>query len=378
MAKRLLLLRHARIVADHVGRLIGATDVPLDPSGEAQAQALADRVLRWGPQACYCSPMQRCRQTAAAVAPDLPLLVDPDLREIDFGQWENRTFAEAAAKDPSLVDRWAAFDLDFAFPAGKAWATFLRRVQAAADRLVSAEPQTVLVVTHGGVIRTMICHLLGLEPRKYVAFDVPYAAMAVIDMFDGQGVLAALERPELWRTVMAEIVLVTGGCRSGKSAYAQQHGRVAAAHAAVRGHLSGHRRRNAAPHRGAPSARRGRGWDTVEEQLDLAGVFAPPRRAQRAAGRLRDALGQQPDVSRRTRAAARRPKPTWPSSATGCSKRPRRCRGTVIFVTNEVGMGVVPENAPARRYRDLVGRANQIIAARADAVTLMSCGIPCL
>jgi adenosylcobinamide kinase/adenosylcobinamide-phosphate guanylyltransferase len=51
-------------------------------------------------------------------------------------------------------------------------------------------------------------------------------------------------------------------------------------------------------------------------------------------------------------------------------------RGTVIFVTNEVGLGVVPENAAARRYRDLVGRANQLLAARADAVTLVCCGIP--
>jgi adenosylcobinamide kinase/adenosylcobinamide-phosphate guanylyltransferase len=52
------------------------------------------------------------------------------------------------------------------------------------------------------------------------------------------------------------------------------------------------------------------------------------------------------------------------------------CRGTVIFVSNEVGMGIVPEGAVARRYRDLVGRANQVIAARAQRVTLMSCGIP--
>ncbi|MBM3334271.1 bifunctional adenosylcobinamide kinase/adenosylcobinamide-phosphate guanylyltransferase, partial [Candidatus Sumerlaeota bacterium] len=47
-----------------------------------------------------------------------------------------------------------------------------------------------------------------------------------------------------------------------------------------------------------------------------------------------------------------------------------------IFTTNEVGMGIVPENALARRYRDLVGRCNQIIAAEADVVTLVACGIP--
>jgi RNA 3'-terminal phosphate cyclase (ATP) len=51
-------------------------------------------------------------------------------------------------------------------------------------------------------------------------------------------------------------------------------------------------------------------------------------------------------------------------------------RGAVIFVTNEVGMGVVPANAQARRYRDLVGRANQALAAQADTVTLVTCGIP--
>lgn len=48
----------------------------------------------------------------------------------------------------------------------------------------------------------------------------------------------------------------------------------------------------------------------------------------------------------------------------------------VIFVTNEVGMGIVPENAIARRYRDLVGRCNQLVAKEADRVILMVCGIP--
>ena len=48
----------------------------------------------------------------------------------------------------------------------------------------------MLAVTHGGVIRAMICHLLGLEPRHYVLFEVDYAAAVVIDLFDGRGVLA--------------------------------------------------------------------------------------------------------------------------------------------------------------------------------------------
>jgi adenosylcobinamide kinase / adenosylcobinamide-phosphate guanylyltransferase len=52
------------------------------------------------------------------------------------------------------------------------------------------------------------------------------------------------------------------------------------------------------------------------------------------------------------------------------------CRGTAVFVSNEVGLGVVPENAQARCFRDLVGRANQILAAQADDVTLVCCGIP--
>jgi adenosylcobinamide kinase/adenosylcobinamide-phosphate guanylyltransferase len=50
--------------------------------------------------------------------------------------------------------------------------------------------------------------------------------------------------------------------------------------------------------------------------------------------------------------------------------------GNVIFVTNEVGMGIVPENMVARAYRDLVGRCNRLVAARASEVILVSCGLP--
>jgi broad specificity phosphatase PhoE len=197
MARRLLLVRHARIGSSHTGRFVGATDVPLDGFGESQARALAGRVARLAPRRCYSSPMKRCRQTALATVPGMPIHFDDDLREIDFGRCEDRSFEEVAAEDPALVDRWAAFEPDFAFPGGERLGDFLDRVRATADRMAREDAETVLAVTHGGVIRAMICYLLGLEPRQYVLFDVGYAAMAVIDLRDGKGVLSALEGPDV-------------------------------------------------------------------------------------------------------------------------------------------------------------------------------------
>jgi alpha-ribazole phosphatase len=197
MARRLLLVRHARIECGRAGRLVGATDVPLDDFGQSQARALACRVARLAPSRCYCSPMKRCRQTALAIVPGMTINFLDELREIDFGRWENRSFQEVAAEAPALVDRWAAFETDFAFPGGEGLGSFLRRVHAAAERMTHDDSETVLAVTHGGVIRAMICHLLGLEPRQYVLFDVGYAATAVIDLHDGKGVLSALESPDV-------------------------------------------------------------------------------------------------------------------------------------------------------------------------------------
>ena len=174
---------------------------------------------------------------------------------------------------------------------------------------------------------------------------------------------------------MANLVLVTGGCRSGKSAYALHLAeslpptRLYVATCPVtddemRHRIEEHRR-----------ARGDRGWETIEEQVDLAGVLS---RHTRHTVRLVDCVTLW--INNLMFYAEQEGRPLTEADVAGhCSHMldaGKGGRGTVIFVTNEVGMGVVPENAQARRYRDLVGRANQIIAARADTVTLVSCGIP--
>jgi adenosylcobinamide kinase / adenosylcobinamide-phosphate guanylyltransferase len=174
---------------------------------------------------------------------------------------------------------------------------------------------------------------------------------------------------------MAKIVLVTGGCRSGKSAYAQQLAESlppARLYVATSPITDDEMSCRIERHR---QSRHNRGWETVEEQIDLAGVF---HRYNEPNVFLVDCVTLW--INNLMHQADRQAGPTTEEDiAERCGRMldaAETPRGTVIFVTNEVGFGVVPENALARRYRDLIGRANQTIAARADAVTLLCCGIP--
>lgn len=174
---------------------------------------------------------------------------------------------------------------------------------------------------------------------------------------------------------MARIVLVTGGSRSGKSDFAQKRAEALegprayiatcpVTDAEMEERIDRHRRK-----------RREKGWETIEETIDLAGAIA---RAGAYRVLLVDCLtlwannllyGAQLKGKRFTEEAM----------AGSCREVIRACGahpGEVIFVTNELGMGIVPENETARRFRDIAGRCNQEIAASAERVTLVVSGIP--
>ena len=197
MAKRLLLLRHASTGPANEGRYIGSTDVAADPAGLAQVARLAPLLASYGPGCCLASPMQRARDTAAEMVARCKKIspvvaIDNDLREVDFGQWERRTFSEIVADYPREVDLWAKGGDDFIFPGGESLGGFRNRVSGVAARLAARPEETVLAVTHGGVIRTMLCQLLGLALENYLLFDVRPARLTVVELYDQGGVLVGL------------------------------------------------------------------------------------------------------------------------------------------------------------------------------------------
>ena len=194
--KRLFLVRHGEAEGTAPGVLLGRTDPSLSGTGREQVAEL--RPLLWlDPGAAYLSsPLVRARQTAEIVIGDgsVPLEIDPDLMEMDFGDWEGLGFDEIVRRHPEHADLWFRFSDDFGFPGGESLAEFRARIERLGKRLAAIDRETAVVFTHGGVIRALICHFLGLELRRYLLFDVGLATMTTLHLWDGRGVLAGLSR----------------------------------------------------------------------------------------------------------------------------------------------------------------------------------------
>jgi alpha-ribazole phosphatase len=189
--KKLLLLRHAAHEAAHHPRFYGRTDLALSEQGRLQAASIALLINKHRPDVCFCSPLKRCLETSAALS-GMPTEILPDLREVDFGSWEGKTFDEMQQLNPEAVQRWADFDLQFSFPDGDRLDDFLIRIRRAASTLVVCPATTVLAVTHAGVICALLCHFLELQPRHYIHFKVDYASLTILELFGDRGVLAGL------------------------------------------------------------------------------------------------------------------------------------------------------------------------------------------
>jgi broad specificity phosphatase PhoE len=136
----LLLVRHGETDWNAEGRLQGHTDRPLNDYGRKQAKELAQRLAGEGADAIYASDLVRAKETAEIVGERLGLtvVVDPDLREKDWGTWEGLTGDERVAVE---------FE-------GETTEAHRDRVLGAARRIVARHPeQRVVVVTHGGSLR---------------------------------------------------------------------------------------------------------------------------------------------------------------------------------------------------------------------------------
>jgi broad specificity phosphatase PhoE len=168
LPRTLLLARHGETDWNRTRRLQGHTDIPLNDLGRRQAHRLAERLEGTALAALEASDLARAAETARILGDALGLepALRPAWREIDLGDLEGRDGLETARAHGELISAAARADGPLG-RGGESFRDFHTRIVAGYERICREHAgQTVLVVSHGGTLKTLIAHLIGLDPTR--------------------------------------------------------------------------------------------------------------------------------------------------------------------------------------------------------------------
>jgi len=178
MMTRLWLVRHG---PTHAKSMIGWTDLPADLSDAAQIARLhahlpAGAVLQ-------SSDLIRATATADALAQGRHRLPhDPALREIHFGAWEQRSFAEIDAEAPDHIRAFWETPGDVAAPDGESWNDLRARIGAAITALTQTHQGDIIVVAHFGAILAAVQHATGISTAEALSHKIDNLSVTRLDL----------------------------------------------------------------------------------------------------------------------------------------------------------------------------------------------------
>lgn len=189
------LVRHGS--HDLLGKvLVGRGPVSLNAAGQAQAEAVAAMLETAGLAAVFSSPRERAVQTAGPIATraGLEVTIDPDLDELDLGEWTGARFG-SLHDDP----RWRAFNLfrgGTPVPGGEDMLAVQARAVTSVLRLRAAYPGNALaVVSHADVIKAVLAHFLGMPLDLMRRLDIAPASRSVVTVYQEDAVVQAVNLP---------------------------------------------------------------------------------------------------------------------------------------------------------------------------------------
>jgi probable phosphoglycerate mutase len=195
----LWLVRHG--VTSHTGHKLSGwmPDVHLTEEGQAQADAAAELLSKMNLEAVYSSPIDRTRETAAAIAArhGLPVRTRRTIGEVEYGKWTNRSFKVLARQKLwGMVQRWPS---SVRFPDGET----LREVQSRAlgeiEKIAEQHPNAmVCIVSHADVIKLVLAHYLGIHIDLFQRIVIAPASVSGVRLTpDGPFVLSMNVPPKL-------------------------------------------------------------------------------------------------------------------------------------------------------------------------------------
>jgi alpha-ribazole phosphatase/probable phosphoglycerate mutase len=185
---RFWLIRHGEPAEESRHRCYGSLDVGLSDTGRAQMAEVAGYLDGEPVAVIYASPRSRTFESARilAAARSCPVEVVPDLREIDFGDFEGLPYDEIAVRYPDLYWQWMATPTEVHFPNGESFSEMRVRVLRAFDSIErERKGQTVAIVSHGGVNRILMARALQMPDSCIFRLAQDHAAINLLTLIDG-------------------------------------------------------------------------------------------------------------------------------------------------------------------------------------------------
>lgn len=158
-----------------------------DPLSDAGWQHMIESAQQSGPwDVIVSSPMQRCKVFASHMAEQygIPLHIEPDLREIGFGEWEGKTAAEIMEHTPDVIQKFWQNPVVHTPPGGEHLMDFQNRVLNAWQRQVENQRgKRVLIVAHGGTIRVVLGDVMSAPMDAIFRLEVPFSGLSRVVLY---------------------------------------------------------------------------------------------------------------------------------------------------------------------------------------------------
>jgi len=193
---RILLVRHGETELNSAERYWGHSDVRLSSLGLKQAERLRDRLATERVDAVYSSDLQRALVTAKTIASRhrLDVTTCAELREINFGELEGLNFEEISQLFPEFTAKWKVErSTDIEFPGGESFNELHNRVGIFVGRLKKHKAEeTVLIVAHAGVLRSLICQLMRMGPQYIYHVRLDLGSLSILETYPTGAILTLL------------------------------------------------------------------------------------------------------------------------------------------------------------------------------------------
>ncbi len=187
------MVRHGQTEMNVKRVYYGSTDCDINSTGVLQAEKLSEFFKNIDLDIIISSDLKRAYHTAQIIKGDrnIDIVKDERLREINFGDWENRTFIDIRENDPENYKIWTKNWLDIKFPNGESYMEFASRIEKAFFDIIEKYKNynNILITSHNGTLSSLLCTAIDAGQKNFWRFKIEHGTYTMISVNDGYAIL---------------------------------------------------------------------------------------------------------------------------------------------------------------------------------------------